>query len=72
MRKFCPGTDTQPKHEEDLSEFTDDKNRSDGKAAYCKYCAAEKQRAWKRANADKVKAARKEYRDKKRRMNVAS
>jgi hypothetical protein len=61
MRKRCPGTKTQQPHTEDYAEFSDSTTRPDGKAAFCRHCAAEVQREWKRANPEKVKAARIAY-----------
>jgi len=67
--KFCHGYGDQPPHLVPKSEFTQDSRRDDGLCVYCKACAAARQRAWKRANPEKVKAAKRDYRDTQRRKN---
>lgn len=63
--KACPGNppDQQP-HVEDVSMFSRDRSRKDGMAPYCRTCAAARQRAWKQAHPDKVRAAKQKYRQK--------
>jgi hypothetical protein len=64
--KICPGTGGHPRHVEQLHNFTNDKNRADGKAAFCKFCAAAIQRAWRQANPGKVRAYKQLVRDRKK------
>ena len=59
--KFCFGSADQPMHLVAKSEFTADASRDDGLCVYCKSCSAARQRAWKHANQDKVKAAKRDY-----------
>lgn len=60
--KSCPGAGEQPSHVEELSLFASDKSRIDGRAPYCKKCAATKQREWKARNPEKVRAQKLKYR----------
>lgn len=62
VSKSCPGAGAQAAHTEPVSMFAADKSRVDGKAPYCKKCAATKQREWKAKNPAKVKAAKLKYR----------
>lgn len=60
--KVCWGDgEDQLQHLVAKSEFTKDARRDDGLCVYCRTCNATRQRAWKRANPDKVKAARRAY-----------
>lgn len=63
--KICYGSPEKPAHVVAKSEFTRDAARDDGLAVYCKACAAARQRAWKHANPEKVKAAKQAYRKSK-------
>lgn len=60
--KNCPGAGLQPAHVELIEMFSGDRSRIDGRAPYCKKCAATKQREWKANNPEKVKAAKVKYR----------
>lgn len=62
ITKSCPGAGEQAAHTEPTSLFANDKSRMDGKAPYCKKCAATKQREWKAKNPEKVRAAKMKYR----------
>jgi hypothetical protein len=63
--KFCFGNGAdQGPHIVDESLFTRDSRRDDGLAVYCKFCAATRQRAWKHSNADKVREAKRAWRNK--------
>jgi hypothetical protein len=66
--KTCPGTGAQPAHElpATAEHFSGDCTRQDGFCPYCKHCAAEKQREWKRNNPEKVRKMKKDYRDRER------
>lgn len=66
--KSCPGNRNRKRHQlpADDKHFSRNKSRSDGFAPYCRVCAAEIQREWKRQNADKVKAAKQAYMARKR------
>jgi hypothetical protein len=58
MTKTCPDCNrTLP-----LSGFTKNAARVDGLSVYCKPCAAERQREWKHNNPEKVRAAKRQYR----------
>ena len=59
--KFCYGSADQPPHLAAKSEFSADRTREDGLCVYCKVCNAARQRAWKHAHPEKVKAAKAEY-----------
>ncbi len=60
--KYCFGDGiNQPPHIVAKSDFSMDARREDGLCVYCKTCAAARQRAWKQANPDKVKQAKKVY-----------
>jgi hypothetical protein len=59
--KSCPGAGI-PAHVEAVDLFASDKSRIDGKAPYCKICAAVKQKEWKKRNPEKVRAAQAKYR----------
>ena len=60
--KFCYGDgENQPPHLVSKSEFSMDSRREDGLSVYCKSCAAARQRAWKHANPQKVREAKKKY-----------
>ena len=60
--KFCYGDgENQPPHIVPKSEFSMDSRREDGLSVYCRSCAAARQRAWKHANKDKVREAKKAY-----------
>lgn len=61
--KFCYGDGKdQPPHLVAKSDFTADASREDGLCVYCKICNAARQRAWKKANPEKVRAAKRAYR----------
>lgn len=65
--KFCWGDGVdQPQHLVAKSEFPSDASREDGLSVYCRKCGAARQRAWKRANPEKVKAWKRKYRESKR------
>lgn len=59
--KFCYGSADQPPHLVAKSEFSADRTREDGLCVYCKVCNAARQRAWKHANPEKVRAAKAAY-----------
>ncbi len=61
--KTCPGYADQVPHVLVLSEFGKNVARADGQAVYCKKCAAASQKAWRQAHPDKVRAAKKKYRE---------
>ena len=62
--KTCPGVETddyaQPSHTLELEHFGAVKQRPDGRAGYCKWCAAAKQRQWKRDHPDQVRKWKRE------------
>jgi hypothetical protein len=60
--KICFGSTGQPMHVVAKDQFSKDAARADGLSPYCKSCAAARQRAWKHANPEKVKAAKRNYR----------
>jgi hypothetical protein len=60
MKKHCPKCQTS----KELQEFSSNIRNPDGLAVYCRICNAEKQREWKHANKDKVKAWKARYREK--------
>jgi hypothetical protein len=61
--KYCFGDGlNQTAHIIAKDKFSKDASRPDGLAAYCKDCAASRQRQWKHANPEKVKAAKRNYR----------
>lgn len=60
--KFCFGSADQPPHVVTKDKFSPDKRRPDGLCVYCKTCNAARQRAWKHANPEKVKASKRNYR----------
>lgn len=65
--KICFGDgDAQPQHTADVSDFPQDSRRGDGLSVYCRICAAARQRRWKHANPEKVRAAKKLYRERKK------
>jgi hypothetical protein len=45
-----------------IEEFTFNRSRPDGRAVYCKTCAAAKQRKWKKEHPDKVREWKRNYR----------
>jgi len=64
-QKLCFGDgDKQPQHVADLDQFPSDARRDDKLSVYCRKCAAARQRRWKHANPDKVRAAKRAYREK--------
>jgi hypothetical protein len=65
--KRCMGDgDKQLSHVVNQSEFGPDTKRNDSKCPYCFKCAASRQRQWKHRNPEKVKAAKREYRQKQK------
>jgi hypothetical protein len=62
--KHCPGATGQEPHTLAVSMFSPDRSRLDGRAPYCRVCAATKQREWKQRNRDKVRAMKERYRGK--------
>lgn len=47
-----------------LDQFSKNRQNPDGLAYYCRACNARKQREWKHAHPDKVKAWKRRYREK--------
>lgn len=64
--KLCFGSAERTSHIVAKDKFTKDAARDDGLSVYCKECAAARQRAWKHANPEKVKAAKQAYREKQK------
>ena len=68
--KRCLGDgDTQPPHIQHKSEFSPDARRPDKLCPYCKECNAARQRRWKHQNKDKVREAKRAYREKQKELN---
>lgn len=60
--KYCFGDGLQQTaHFVPKDRFSTDQSRPDGLSAYCKACAASRQRQWKHANPDKVRASKRAY-----------
>lgn len=61
--KLCFGDgENQGAHTAAISDFSKDEKREDHLSVYCRVCAATRQRAWKKANPEKVRAAKRLYR----------
>lgn len=61
---------TSCKVDKQRTEFGRNCQTPDGLHYYCKTCAARRQRAWAKANADKVKQARADYLERIRAANA--
>jgi hypothetical protein len=72
MRKVCScSTCAHKGRAQGASKFGRNNSSPDGLHWYCKICNNEKQRAWKRANSDKVKAWKQRYVERNKERNQA-
>jgi len=73
LRKRCSCPDCeQGGRPQPLTNFGINNSSPDGYHWYCKACNNAKQKKWKEANADKVRAGRKSYNERMKKRNRAS